>query len=202
MDEHGVQWLTMRRLADALGVRAPTIYWHISSKQDLHDSCAQMTLERMLLPEAGQEDWRQQIRSFMRTMRDQIRLHPSVIDLMRYSTPPAMAHMSTRALRIMRAADLSWEQAYLYCRLMIWRVIGFAGMENTLRRGSSVHRVDAGQPRRAAPTRYHLVQEWPADAPPRARAISTRVDLDEMYQADVELFIKGIEAIRQDNRRS
>ena len=201
MDQHGVEWLTMRRLADALGVRAPTLYWHIASKQELHDSCVQRTLERISLPEASQDDWRRQVRAFMTTMRDQIRLHPSVIDLMRYSTPPAMARMSTQALRLMKAAGLDWEQAYLYCRLMIWRVIGFTGMENTLRRGSYVHQVDAEQPRGAPPTRYHVVEQWPADAPPQARALSTKVDLDEMYQADVEVFIQGIEAIRADNRK-
>jgi AcrR family transcriptional regulator len=29
MDEHGQEWLTMRRLAEHLGVAAPTLYWHV-----------------------------------------------------------------------------------------------------------------------------------------------------------------------------
>jgi len=40
LDEVGVDGLTMRLLAKALNVQAPTLYWHFASKQDLLDQMA------------------------------------------------------------------------------------------------------------------------------------------------------------------
>jgi hypothetical protein len=157
----------------------------------------QRTLERITLPEPAGPDWKQSIRQFMVSVRDQLRRHPSVIDLMSHSQPPAVAGMAAHALDLMRSAGLEWEAAYLYFRVMIWRILGFTAMECTLRAGAASHVVDPDQPVPSIPTRFHLTQEWPAFAPPEARALSTRVDLDEMYLADVELFIHGLAAARR-----
>ncbi len=200
MDTRGVDWLSMRRLADALGVRAPTLYWHLANKQALYEACVQRTLEQITLPEISDGDWRESIRHFMTSVREQLSRHPSVIELMRRCQPPAMERMSTHALELMRSAGLDWKSAYLYCRLMIWRIVGFTGMENTLRIGATSHVVDPDQSNPSALTRFHLLREWPASAPPEARALSTSVDLDEMFLTDIEVFIHGIEALTADGR--
>ena len=33
LDEVGIEGLTMRRLADAMGIKAASLYWHFSNKQ-------------------------------------------------------------------------------------------------------------------------------------------------------------------------
>jgi TetR/AcrR family tetracycline transcriptional repressor len=40
LDEVGLDGLTVRRLATALGVQSPALYWHIKTKQDLLDGMA------------------------------------------------------------------------------------------------------------------------------------------------------------------
>ncbi len=40
LDETGLDGLTVRVVADRLGVRAPALYWHFGSKQDLVDEMA------------------------------------------------------------------------------------------------------------------------------------------------------------------
>ncbi len=40
LDEVGLEALTLRRLAERLGVQAPAIYWHFKNKQDLLDEMA------------------------------------------------------------------------------------------------------------------------------------------------------------------
>jgi TetR/AcrR family tetracycline transcriptional repressor len=40
LGEAGLDGLTMRLVADRLGVRAPTLYWHVKSKQHLLDAMA------------------------------------------------------------------------------------------------------------------------------------------------------------------
>ncbi|MEV0387379.1 TetR/AcrR family transcriptional regulator C-terminal domain-containing protein [Nonomuraea sp. NPDC050643] len=59
LDETGLDGLTMRRLADRLGVRNPALYWHFRNKQELLD---EMTRE-LLAPAMGgpgeDESWRE-----------------------------------------------------------------------------------------------------------------------------------------------
>jgi TetR/AcrR family tetracycline transcriptional repressor len=42
LDEVGLDGLTVRRIADALGVQNPALYWHFKNKQDLLDRMAEV----------------------------------------------------------------------------------------------------------------------------------------------------------------
>jgi TetR/AcrR family tetracycline transcriptional repressor len=44
LDEVGLDGLTVRRIADALGVQNPALYWHFRNKQDLLDRMAEVML--------------------------------------------------------------------------------------------------------------------------------------------------------------
>jgi AcrR family transcriptional regulator len=55
LDEAGLEGLTLRAVASRLGVKAPALYWHLSSKQDLLDEMGtviwrQIQAELALLP--------------------------------------------------------------------------------------------------------------------------------------------------------
>jgi len=196
MDEHGVGEFTTRRLAAELGVRAPTLYWHFPSKQALEDACVEAVLGVLELPEtdAGAGGWADGVRVLMASVRDQLGRHPSVIALMGRSHPPSVGRVSTEGLHLMRAAGLDWPDAFLFCRLMIWRIVGFTSMEHTLRTSSEVHTVERAQPDRHRPTRFRLRETWPPGAPDEVQALSTAVDLDAMFRADIEVFVAGVEA--------
>ncbi|HEX4812948.1 MAG TPA: TetR/AcrR family transcriptional regulator C-terminal domain-containing protein [Nonomuraea sp.] len=59
LDEVGLDGLTVRRLADRLGVRNPALYWHFRDKQELLDEMARA----LLAPDMGGphegEGWRE-----------------------------------------------------------------------------------------------------------------------------------------------
>ncbi len=193
MDEHGVEWLTMRRLADALGVTAPTLYWHLPDKDALHDACVDRAFREIEIPVADPQDWRAAIRTFMSSMRTQLGVHPSVTQLMTRSHPEAVSRIASGAIVLMRSSGLGWDDAFLYCRIMIWRIVGFASMEYTLRTASTLHRPETAHARGASPARFRLEVPWPDDIPPEARNASTLVDLDLMFTTDIEMFIIGVE---------
>jgi AcrR family transcriptional regulator len=194
MDDHGIEWLTMRRLAGALGVSAPTIYWHLPDKDALHDACVDRALREIEIPVAEHDDWRAGIRVFMVSMRTQLGRHPSATQLMNRSHPAAVARVASGAISLMRAAGLEWDDAFLYCRLMIWRVVGFAGMEHTLRTASELHRPEPTRGR-TMPARFRLTVAWPDALPAEARDASTLVDLDLMFTTDVEMFVAGVDRV-------
>ncbi|SMH44429.1 TetR/AcrR family transcriptional regulator C-terminal domain-containing protein [Azospirillum agricola] len=51
LDEVGLEGLTMRRLAQALGIQAPSLYWHFPNKQALLDAMADAMLDGVALPD-------------------------------------------------------------------------------------------------------------------------------------------------------
>ncbi|MFI7319093.1 TetR/AcrR family transcriptional regulator [Streptomyces venezuelae] len=68
LDDVGLEALTMRRLADRLGVQAGALYRHFTTKQDLLTAMA----ERMLgdvQASAGPEDWEGRLRALARALR-------------------------------------------------------------------------------------------------------------------------------------
>lgn len=61
LNEAGVDGLTLRRLAAQLDVRAPALYWHFKSKQDLLDEMATEVLRQAAKKSTafdGIQDWR------------------------------------------------------------------------------------------------------------------------------------------------
>src|ERR1700677_840525 len=48
LDEAGLEGLTLRRLAARLGIRAPTLYWHVRDKRELLDLLSGAIMEQAL----------------------------------------------------------------------------------------------------------------------------------------------------------
>jgi TetR/AcrR family tetracycline transcriptional repressor len=65
LEEHGMEGLTMRRLAKALGVQAGAIYWHFKDRQDLEDAMADDLLKGVTEPKPTGR-WDQQVAELTR----------------------------------------------------------------------------------------------------------------------------------------
>jgi AcrR family transcriptional regulator len=71
LNREGIERLTMRALAQVLGVKAPALYWHIKNKQDLIDQIAEkMSVE--MLPSCGLSDARKYLFEFARVYRQKL----------------------------------------------------------------------------------------------------------------------------------
>jgi AcrR family transcriptional regulator len=66
LEAHGFEGLTIRRIADALGVKNPALYWHFKNKQEIVNGMAGRLLDRMVeTVEAGAPvptEWREWLR--------------------------------------------------------------------------------------------------------------------------------------------
>ena len=60
-DAGGIESLSMRRLAQELGVEAMSLYHHVANKSDILSGIADMVVEEYELPEPG-PDWKASIR--------------------------------------------------------------------------------------------------------------------------------------------
>lgn len=57
LDEVGVEGLTMRKLADALNIQAPSLYWHFANKDALLEGMADALMEPVAASNPEGEAW-------------------------------------------------------------------------------------------------------------------------------------------------
>ena len=115
-DQGGIESLTMRKLAQALGVEAMSLYNHVANKGDLVDGIADLVVSEIELPSTA-EDWDGAIRSARsrptkhssatpgRAPRDVAYQHPHRA----YAATPVhgMAAQTTARSRFLARADVS-----------------------------------------------------------------------------------------------
>ncbi|MCA0293910.1 MAG: TetR/AcrR family transcriptional regulator C-terminal domain-containing protein [Actinobacteria bacterium] len=78
LDEEGLEGVTARALAGRLGVRAPALYWHVASKQEILDEMATEVRRRMAFTLAAQPEpagWREGLAAYARVIRAEYLLH-------------------------------------------------------------------------------------------------------------------------------
>jgi TetR/AcrR family tetracycline transcriptional repressor len=72
LDDTGLEDLTLRKLAQALDIQAPTLYWHFKSKDALIDEMATLVLASgagNLVPGEPSDDWRVWVSTFGQGLR-------------------------------------------------------------------------------------------------------------------------------------
>ncbi|HEU4512430.1 MAG TPA: TetR family transcriptional regulator [Nocardioidaceae bacterium] len=80
IDEHGLAALSMRRLAQELGVRAPSLYSHFPTKDDLLDAVADLVVAGVDTSGFG-EGWREGLVRWARSYRAALAAHPGAVPL-------------------------------------------------------------------------------------------------------------------------
>src|SRR5215217_8479916 len=78
MDAHGTEALTMRRLAEELGMGTMALYRYFPSKDDLMDAAVEVAAPEIELPEPGAAPWREQLGGLARALFQGGLKHPSV----------------------------------------------------------------------------------------------------------------------------
>jgi len=89
-DTGGISSLSMRKLGEALGVEAMSLYNHVASKGDLLDGMMDTVFSEIDLP-SGDGDWRAAMRRRAISARQVLRRHRWAIGLMESRTSPGPA---------------------------------------------------------------------------------------------------------------
>lgn len=80
-DEGGIEAVTMRRLARALGVEAMSLYYHAADKDDILAGIVDLVVREIELP-APEGDWRAAIRASAISAHQVLRRHPWACNLL------------------------------------------------------------------------------------------------------------------------
>ena len=89
-DAGGIDALTIRSLAQRLGVKPMSVYYYVANKDEILDGIVDLVFSEIELPAAG-GDWRAEIRRRADSARTVLRAHPWAIGLMESRTSPGPA---------------------------------------------------------------------------------------------------------------
>ena len=116
IDDDGVDGLSMRKLAQRLGVAPMSLYTYFADREAVLDAVAQLLLAEIEVPD-GDLDWRETIRRIMRSVRAIGLRHPLAADLLARFPPRtldalAFVEAGFRAFRRAGFDDVSTARCY------------------------------------------------------------------------------------------
>ncbi len=127
-DDHGIEALSMRRLAKELGVEAMSLYNHVANKDEILDGIVDVITAEIELPEGV--DWKTAIRQSTISARDVYLRHPwgSSLAMARQSGGPARLRHGDWLLRKLREAGFSRDLVYHAFHILEAYILGFTTM--------------------------------------------------------------------------
>jgi AcrR family transcriptional regulator len=127
VDRDGLDGLSMRRLAEVLGVGTMTLYGYFRSKSELLDAVVDAAVSDSAA-ELPAGDWRDQLRALLTTARRSLVRHPALVEI-RVRQPvlrPEALRFAEAGLRILRGAGFERREAALAFRLLFSYSFGYA----------------------------------------------------------------------------
>jgi len=127
-DRDGIGSISMRRLAQELGVEAMSLYTHVRSKDDLLDGMVDAVISMIPVDaDADAADWRTSLRRMALSARGVMLRHPwapRTIETRAAPGPAGIAYVNA-VLGILREGGFSIAQAHHALHILGSRVLGF-----------------------------------------------------------------------------
>lgn len=132
-DHEGIAALTMRKLAQALGVEAMSLYHHVANKDDILDGMVDLVFSEIEIS-AHDEDWRRTLRTRAHSTRSALHRHPWALALLesRSSPGPATLRHHNHMFGRLRTSGFSLRATAHAYALLDSYVYGFVHQEQTL----------------------------------------------------------------------
>ncbi|HEX9034009.1 MAG TPA: TetR family transcriptional regulator [Streptosporangiaceae bacterium] len=195
-DSHGIEALTIRRLATELGVTPMALYWHFRSKEELIAALADRIWGEIHTDVDSAAAWPRQLRGMLESLIAVLRTHPSASQMLARSEKLGPSHWQATetALGILRGAGFDTWQASEIARSALWTGLMLVMSEP----GAGSGLTDAERAEHQRRKQVELAS-LPPDRFPRlveAAVPMTSCDNPELhYRFGVDLFIAGVEAL-------
>jgi AcrR family transcriptional regulator len=190
-DRGGIESLSMRKLAQELGVEAMSLYHHVANKDDILDGLVDVVFGEIDLP-TGEDGWKAAMRRRVISAREALRRHPWATGMMESRPTPGAANLRHHdaVLGVLRGAGFSVELAAHAYSLLDSYIYGFALQEASL----PFH-----TPEEAAQVAQAIMAEFPASEYPHLTEIAVDhvlqpgYDYGNEYLFGLDLILDGLE---------
>jgi AcrR family transcriptional regulator len=129
-DEGGLESLSMRKLGQALGVEAMSLYNHVANKDDVIDGILDLVLAETE-PPSPSEDWDVAIRASAISVHDALRRHRWAGSLLTSRARPARLTYMDSLLGRLREAGFSADATFTMYHVLDGHIFGFSLWENS-----------------------------------------------------------------------
>jgi AcrR family transcriptional regulator len=189
-DEIGIEALSMRKLGQALGVEAMSLYNHVAGKEALLDGMVDLVFGEIDLP-AG-DDWKKALRQRAISMREALARHRWAVGLMESRTTPGVPTLRQHdaVIGCLLAAGFSMElTAHAFAAVDSY-VYGFALQEKGL---------PFDTPEQTAQMAQAMLAHFPADDFPhlaaftRDHVLRPGYDFGAEFEFGLDLILDGLE---------
>jgi AcrR family transcriptional regulator len=190
-DRNGIESLTMRRLGEAVGVEAMSLYNHVANKVDLLDGLIDLVFGEIELP-STEGSWKVAMRRRGISTRTVLSAHPWAVGLMesRTSPGPATLRHHDAVLGSLLSAGFTLELAAHAYSVLDSYIYGFALQERGL---------PFDTPEEAAELAQVMVEQFPADEYPHlarftfGHVLQPGYDYGREYEYGLDLVLDGLD---------
>jgi len=193
-DESGIGTLSMRKLGEALGVEAMSLYNHVANKDELLDAMVDLVFGEIDLPPRG-ADWKTAMRQRAVSARQALSRHSWAIGLMesRTSPGPETLRHHDAVLGSLRKAGFSIEMAAHAFSVLDSYTYGFALQEASLPFDTAAETAEMAEMilARFPPHEYPHLTELTVE-----HVLQPGYDYGNEYEFGLDLILDGLERAR------
>jgi AcrR family transcriptional regulator len=192
LDGHGLEGLSMRRVAEVLGTGPASLYWHVADKEQLIHLILDRVMGEIELPEPDPSRWEEQIREFARSGRAMFRRHRDLglASLGRIPMGPNLIRIVEWMLGLLRGAGIPNRPATWFADLIA--LVGAAqSIEDDIASTGDDPVVDAMGDYLAA---------LPAEQFPNLAAVAADMvvgSADDRFEFGLDLLIRGLKSYEE-----
>ena len=195
-DAEGVDALTIRRLAQELGVTPMALYWHFRNKDELLNGLADQFWSEIDTDVDEAAPWPAQLRALLESLVQVLRAHSSASHLLvagEKQSPAALEAIEV-TLEVLRRGGFDPQHATAVARSALWTGLMLAMSEPGY--GPSLSEADRAEHQRRS--RIQLAMLPPDHYPCLVEAAEPMTDCsdpDFHYRFGIDLFIRGVQAM-------
>ena len=197
LEEQGSGALSMRRLADRLGVAPNTLYTYVRDKADLIDGLIDQVYAGLDLDPDRTGDWAQQLATLSQAIRAHLLAHPAVVPfaLQQPGLGPHALRLGESIYDVLRLAGFSDEAVVGTVYALMTYILGFVALE-VPRAGIDAQTSDEFVRRMWAFFAALPSGEFPHHV--QLAPLLARISTDDQFQFGIRTFLAGLDTQRPD----
>jgi AcrR family transcriptional regulator len=183
IDADGAEMLSMRRVAEALGIGVMTLYGYFPNKEEMLKGVAELALSQASVELPAGASWEDRVRAGVGRIYGVYRRHPQLAQLILGSTSATPRLFRSREGILGALSDAGFDETTALHALgaLISYALGFGGMQAADAPGDLPERI----------------AELPADEFPHLTAVAERYDIhlsDEAFRYGLDRLLAGLRA--------
>lgn len=197
LQAEGLEQISMRKIADALGVKAASLYYHVKDKEELLHLLAEQISSEIEFPDE-QLDWREQLRQWSLHFRRVLHRYRDSVQIMGATiaaSPYRLSHIEY-LFRVLAQSGFRESQIPWLASMLKNYIYGFTEEENRLAARAKQELVDVEQMGDKQKERFQALSSELYPYLGRLAAYTTAVDWDQEFTFGLQVLLDGFEAQR------